>query len=332
MKIAVMLKELESLEFENLELKSKLLDSESQLEYYRQIFNEKQIKIPTKLEHYCNNVKKDKNSNPKLFFNYEVGSNQVINEITEGPFETSNDNFKGNNTMKRSVNSNNENYSKNLEESNLIQNLKNIFHTNSNEYLLNEIENLVNSSKEIKLYTDFVSKISDLFAKLTDSTVYDKSKKPDLKSLWRWIKNTVQKFRETAMNYEIEKNKVNNVLNSNLNNLSNKQGGYSSLLYRNNNKVENNKTENRSISDNKTRNKVKEKESLSVDNKTLKSNRSKNKVTKNVYQEFCFDLMNKKKINSFISFKEYIKKLLECNENNKNERDKIKKLIHNTNY
>ena len=67
-------------------------------------------------------------------------------------------------------------------------------------------------------------------------------------------------------------------------------------------------------------NKVKEKENLSVDNKTIKSNRSKNKVTKNVYQEFCFDLMNKKKFNSFISFKEYINKLLECNEKNKNER------------
>lgn len=244
-----MLIEVELLNKENKQLKSKLEESENELVIYKNKYlnflnnnnngnqdqndDTRNKNVNDKKEYSSMYINNKSNNKDKYYYNYgDINSIQVINEITEGPFETSEENFnkinnsKNNyqdtqqqNSFKRSNTSFNNNNTNNnilsshqIEDLKTITNLKSLFNTNSNEFLTREIDDLLDIKKENSLYNDLVKKITELFIKLTDSNVIDKSKKPEIKVVWRWIKEIVQKFRETALSYQIEKNKVRSIL------------------------------------------------------------------------------------------------------------------------
>ena len=161
-----------------------------------------------------NEKKAEEKDGKKLFYNYGIGSNEIINEISEGPQSELSFNKDGVMNKKDVI---------------LLDKLKSLFNTNENDLIYSSICHLIEESSSLFLMKDFTYKVSDLFIKLTDSKAFDKSHKPDIKILWRWIKSTVTAFRSTASELESYKKIKNSVPHSK---------AYSSLIFQEKNKTE----------------------------------------------------------------------------------------------
>lgn len=167
--------------------------------------NTNKFDINSEINHY-------KKQNMNYNYNYGVSSNQIINEITEGPFETSQNNSKSKNAG--------ENFSNDFYEG-----LTLLFEKKTEIEILDQIIVLKKHQVECSKQVDFINRISDLYIKLYDDHSFlqnDSSTK--LKHLWRWLKSIISDYRDAKIssigamnNQNIVKNKENNNADSNYN-------------------------------------------------------------------------------------------------------------------